>query len=143
MANLLNLAMAAKMAGVSRKDVQEQIRAGKLHTFEGMIRVNELIRVYPAAKLQDTEMLDTVTRIKDQAVHKVNDHCEERLLQQVVQLQKELANEHRRSAAFAQVVIGLRDRLLEMQQQCEKKDKILLEAMVGWLATQMDKNAIG
>ncbi|MBT5229195.1 MAG: hypothetical protein HOM11_02850 [Methylococcales bacterium] len=143
MAKLLNLAMAAKMAGVSRKDVQTQIREGKLHTFEGMIRVNELIRVYPGAELTNKhEMLDFVARVKLDAVNKINEHSEERLLQQMVELKNCLGREQQKNMAFAQVIVGLKDRLVAMNAKCEKKDKAMLETMMTWLNSEMEQNAI-
>jgi len=142
MANLLNLAMAARMAGVSRRDVQQQIRAGKLHTFEGMIRVAELIRVYPNAKLEDTEMLTFVAEVKRNAVNKLNEVDPERLVQQIGELRRMLAQEHQMSVTYLHIIQGLKSRLFEMQSQCDKKDQAMLQALMAWIGTQMDENIV-
>ena len=142
MANLLNLAMAAKMAGVSRRDVQQQIREGKLHTFEGMIRVAELVRVYPNAQLENTEMLTFVAEVKRNAVNKLNEVDPERLVQQIGELRRMLAQEHQMNVTYLHIINGLKTRLLDMQSQCDKKDKAMLEAMMAWLGSQMDENTI-
>jgi len=142
MANLLNLAMAAKMAGVSRRDVQQQIRDGKLHTFEGMIRVAELVRVYPDTKLENTEMLTFVTEVKRNAVNKLNELDPERLVQQIGELRRMLAQEHQTNVAYFHIINELKTRLIDVQSQCDKKDQAMLETMMVWLSNQMDANKI-
>ena len=143
MAQFLNLAMAAKMAGVKRGNVQDKIRQGYLSTFEGMIHVDELLRVFPAAKLENTEMIDFVDRTKEAALGKMQQNDDpERLLQQIGELRRMLAEDHHRNVTYTQIITDLSSRLLDMQKQCDKKDKVMLETVVNWLGHQMDQNAI-
>ena len=68
MPQLLNLSRAARLAGVARGELQKKIRKGELKTFEGEIAINDLLRVYPNVELENNEMLDRVTMIKETAV---------------------------------------------------------------------------
>lgn len=68
MTQLLSLSRAARLAGVSRAELQKRIRRGEVSTFEGQIDVGELLRVYPAVSLERTDVLERVERIKADAL---------------------------------------------------------------------------
>ncbi len=68
----LSLSRAARLAGVSRGELQEKIRSGELATFEGDISVNDLLRVYPNVALENNQMLERVTMIKEAALPKTS-----------------------------------------------------------------------
>ena len=67
MAQLLTLSRAARLIGVRRGALQSKIRGGELVTFEGMVSAEDLLRVYPQAKLEDNSGLERLERIKDAA----------------------------------------------------------------------------
>jgi len=64
---LLTLSRAARLVGVTRGALQKKIRDSELSTFEGKIAITDLLRAYPAAKLEDDSMLERVTEIKAKA----------------------------------------------------------------------------
>ena len=72
MPNLLPLSRAARLAGVTRGDLQRRIRAGELATFEGEINIFDLIKVFPEINLAETKMLEKVRNIKANARPKRN-----------------------------------------------------------------------
>ncbi len=67
MPDLLKLSRAARLAGVSRSDLQDKIRSGVLETFEGKVKITDLVRVYPQVDLDRDPMLEKMQRIKDNA----------------------------------------------------------------------------
>lgn len=67
MAKLLNLARAARLVGVSRGALQKRIHDGVLDSFDGMVTLEELQRVFPHAVLEDNTVLEHVENIKDKA----------------------------------------------------------------------------
>ncbi len=71
MSQLVTLSRAARLVGISRAALQKRIRNGELSTFEGRLEVTELLRVYPQTQMEETEMLDRVQQIMEQAVNKV------------------------------------------------------------------------
>jgi len=70
MPQLLSLSRAARLADVSRAELQRRIRRGELATFEGQIAVSDLLRVYPKVSLENNEAFDRVERIKATALPK-------------------------------------------------------------------------
>jgi len=64
---LLTLTRAARLVGISRAALQKKIKSGDLPTFEGMVRADDLTRVYPDTRLEDTTVFERLARIKDEA----------------------------------------------------------------------------
>ncbi len=61
---LLSLSRAARLAGVSRGELQYKIRTAALETFEGQIQVSDLLRVYPHIDLEGDPVFERVQAIK-------------------------------------------------------------------------------
>ncbi len=68
MPHLLSLSRAARLADVTRAELQGRIRRGDLTTFEGKIEVSDLLRLYPEINLERSAILERVTLIKETAV---------------------------------------------------------------------------
>jgi CDP-4-dehydro-6-deoxyglucose reductase len=66
----LSLSRAARLAGVTRGELQRRIRSGEVETFEGAVAASDLLRLYPAVSLHDDEALVRVERIKSEALPK-------------------------------------------------------------------------
>ncbi len=66
----LSLSRAARLAGVTRAELQARIRRGEIATFEGSVAVTDLLRAYPAVSLHDDAALERVERIKSEALPK-------------------------------------------------------------------------
>jgi len=67
MPQLLTLSRAARLVGVSRGALQKKIKDGELNTFEGQVRTDELLKVYPQARLEDNALLEQLGRLKEGA----------------------------------------------------------------------------
>ena len=67
MARRISLSRAARLVGVKRGVLQQQIRAGELKTFEGEIVLPDLLQAYPNAQIEDSSMLERVEQIIEQA----------------------------------------------------------------------------
>ena len=63
MAKRISVSRAARLVGVKRGVLQQQIRAGELQTFEGEIVLTDLLQVYPNAQIEDSSMLERVEQI--------------------------------------------------------------------------------
>jgi CDP-4-dehydro-6-deoxyglucose reductase len=64
---LLSLARAAQLLGVTRAALQKRIRDGELSTFDGQVAVDELQRVFPDLRVEDSGAFEKVTAIKETA----------------------------------------------------------------------------
>jgi CDP-4-dehydro-6-deoxyglucose reductase len=69
----LSLSRAARLAGVTRAELQRRIRRGDIETFEGSVATQDLLRIYPEVSLSNDEALARVERIKTQALPKSYD----------------------------------------------------------------------
>lgn len=58
---------AARLAGISRGSLQKRIHDGELTTFEGMVAVDDLLRLYPKTQTEQDSEYQRVTRIKETA----------------------------------------------------------------------------
>jgi hypothetical protein len=70
MSHLLPLSRVAKLVGQPRHALQEMIRGGVLATFDGMVELDELLRVFPDVKWDDDAEFRRVQEIKDKAFAK-------------------------------------------------------------------------
>ena len=70
MAEKITLPRAARLAGVTRAEIQKKIRRGELATFEGKVLITDLLRVYPEIDMNTSPMLERVEQIKAAAMPK-------------------------------------------------------------------------
>jgi CDP-4-dehydro-6-deoxyglucose reductase, E3 len=73
MTELVSLSRAARLAGVTRAELQRRIRSGEISTFEGEVAIADLLRAYPSVSLEKTGMLEQVERIKADALPRSHD----------------------------------------------------------------------
>jgi len=67
MPQLLSLSRAARLADVTRGELQKKIRKERVKTFEGEIAIEDLLILYPHINLDDDPVLERVQRIKSEA----------------------------------------------------------------------------
>lgn len=67
MSQHLSLSRAARLAGVSRGELQEKIRGKGLSTFEGKIDVEQLLEAYPEIDMERDPVLERLQLIKADA----------------------------------------------------------------------------
>ena len=63
----VGVSKAAHILGVDRHDLQQMIRNGELHTFEGSLDMDELRHRYPTMALDENMMLERVKLIRGAA----------------------------------------------------------------------------
>lgn len=142
MDRLLSLSQAARLVGVSRRTLQKHIQEGSISTFEGAIRLSELLRVYPDAEADESGMLEKVRRIQAGAVHKYNRDSlpdSEGLAAENQRLKLELGEARIELHAYRKLTNQLRDRLYAVQEQCDRNQRVLLGTVISWLGQQMKK----
>lgn len=66
----LSVIRAAKLAGVTRGELQSRIKSGHLPSFDGFVRVEDLLRLYPETRLEDNRTLERLERLKAEALGK-------------------------------------------------------------------------
>ena len=144
MNEFLPLSRAARAAGVSRTTLQAKIEAGELTSFEGMVRLADLVRVFPAARMQEAPEIQRMQRIKDAALNQpLPDDSPsefETLRLTVERLQAELRLVRAESESYRGIIETLTEKLLEVQEGCDERQRVLLEAVITWLFAQVNQS---
>jgi CDP-4-dehydro-6-deoxyglucose reductase, E3 len=70
MSHYLPLSRVARLVGQPRSEIQRLIHAGSLSTFDGMVDMNELLRVFPDIRWEDDGEFRRVQEIKEKAFGK-------------------------------------------------------------------------
>jgi len=139
MEHQLNLARAAKLAGVSRREIQRQIQQGHLQVFEGDVKISELQQLYPEIRMHHQRELDRVQRIRNNAVFKLQSDSlppEYLLAEQVNRLSRELNDAQAQIESYQQLVMEMNQRLTHIQENCDRQQKQTLNAVIQWMMTQ-------
>jgi CDP-4-dehydro-6-deoxyglucose reductase len=67
MPQLLPLSRAARLAGVTRSELQKKLRDNDIETFEGKLTVSNLLAIYPDADLESDPVFERIQQIKADA----------------------------------------------------------------------------
>lgn len=140
MDRLLSVSQAARMVGVTRKVLQHQIQEGRLSTFEGQIRLSELLKAYPEVQPEHSGMVEKARRFREAAVAKgLHDPRQnpERLAAELRRAQIELGMVQDQLASYRQLAAETSDRLLELQERCDRRQAMLLGTVIGWYMHQV------
>ncbi|MEN8128621.1 MAG: hypothetical protein ABFS45_00215 [Pseudomonadota bacterium] len=142
----LSVSTAAKMAGVSRSHIQKKIRKGKLSTFEGKVSVSDLILAYPDIELEDTTVLERMSRIQRNATHKTLEiDCpkEQLMAAELGRLRLELADSKAEIQRYHKLVLGLKQRLMDIQEEddCTRRQRLVLQALISWMLQKVEQQA--
>lgn len=135
MPQLLPVSRAARLVGVSRGELQKRIRADQLRTFEGQVRVSDLMRAFPDVQLEDSTQIERVRNIRESAMPRFDDDVElppaEVLAQRLTSLSKDLTEARMEVASYADLVAELRARLVELDHPESR-------ALLNWLDHAME-----
>lgn len=137
MARYLTLSRAARLVGIKRGALQKKIRAGELSTFEGMLKLDELLRVYPNVKLEDSAMIERIDRFVENAWTKVARSSAilpdaETLLTRVSILSQELAVAKEEVNRYAALVDELKPRVAGLDEKAEKDSDVSVHNFKSW-----------
>jgi CDP-4-dehydro-6-deoxyglucose reductase len=119
MQQLLSLSRAARLVGVARGALQRNIQSGELSSFDGMVSIDDLMRLYPGVQLESNLGFERVARIKEEAFGK---RLRQRLLpsqevlaQRVFEQSRELGDLRAHLQRYHCMVVELRERLHETE----------------------------
>ena len=134
---LLSLSQAARMVGVRRSILQRHIEQGDLRTFEGALRMSELLKVFPEVDADRSGMLEKVRRIQDGALFKPSVETladAETLAAEAHRLRLELGKTRLELERHRRLTEELKEHLYAMQEQCDRNQRALLGTLITWLA---------
>lgn len=117
MTHLLTVSRAARLVGATRGALQKQIKDGDLPTFEGMVKPEDLLRLYPGTHIVDDSALERMREIRETAfARRLRERIlpdAETLAARVAELGRELADVRAHLAHCRAIAADLDARLRE------------------------------
>jgi CDP-4-dehydro-6-deoxyglucose reductase len=129
MARRISLSRAARLVGVKRGVLQQQIRAGELKTFEGEIVLSDLLQAYPNAQIEDSSMLERVEQIIEQATF-INADITTRkpdnqaLAARIMALGKQLSQQRRLIGQYREFTRELRQQISLLDDEPDTRSRL-------------------
>ncbi len=115
---MLPLSRVARLAGTTRSAIQQMIKRGELTTYDGMVTLDEVMRVFPDARLEDDGEFRRVEEIKKKAFAKrVFERAlpdREVLAERLFDLSSEFANAKAMLAGYERIFDWLGEKLSDV-----------------------------
>lgn len=115
MSQLLTASRAAHLIGVTRADLQRHIASGALPSHDGMVSTADLLKLYPAVRLEDSGAFERIAKIREEAFGKrIRERVlpnQEVLAQRLAAQSEELEDVRRHLAHYHDLVEALRERI--------------------------------
>jgi CDP-4-dehydro-6-deoxyglucose reductase len=131
MAQWVTLWRAAQLVGVPRGALQQRVRDAEITLTDGLLSTEQLLELYPHARLADSGLLERVVHIREDAFGR---RVRERLLpsqdvlaQRLFRQGQELADVQRHLQRYHALVIELRQSVARMIEQTSGDDARWLE----------------
>lgn len=140
MDRLLSLSQAARMVGVPRRLLQQQIQDGRIEAFEGHIRMSELHKAFPEADGDRSGMIEKVRRIREAALYKAAPDTRqdpEHLAAELQRARVEIERLNDRIDGYRRLAAETEERLLQLQENCDARQAMMLGTLVGWFMNQL------
>jgi len=142
MEQYLSVSRAARLVGVSRGQLQKKIRMGALGTFEGNVRMADLLTVYPDVDPYRDMEYERVTEIKSKAFsRRVNELLlpdAEVLFERLNELATELSNARSQFSSIKKMVAILKTKLLRAQKTGDEQDHTLATSLHEWVSRELE-----
>lgn len=146
MDRLLSVSQAARMVGVPRKMLQKHIQEGRVSSFDGYIRMSELHKAYPETNGDRSGMLEKTRLIREAAVLKDGSERRadpERLATELHRAKIEIARLQQQVDSYRLLASETEDQLLNLQEQCHRREASMLGAVIGWYMNQLKLRELG
>jgi CDP-4-dehydro-6-deoxyglucose reductase, E3 len=143
MPQLLSVSRAARLAGVTRGEIQKRIKDGILPTFEGMVKATDLLHVYPKIKLEDTRALERLNQIKDQAYltrkrEKLLPNAEV-IAARLMTLTKAHAETRALLRHYQELINQLKEQFDGLTQKGNEAQRAVIEPIRSWMLDELSK----
>jgi CDP-4-dehydro-6-deoxyglucose reductase len=142
----LGVAKAAQILGISRHDLQRAIRSGDLHTFEGLLDLDELRLRYPFMDLNPDSEEERMVMIRATAfARRVREEVMPDADLIAIQLKKrmtELSVAREQNKKYKKLVEDLAQMLCDLQETEDVKQKELISIINRWILDRLDQAAM-
>ncbi|MCB1513913.1 MAG: 2Fe-2S iron-sulfur cluster binding domain-containing protein [Hyphomicrobiaceae bacterium] len=140
MAHLIPLSRLARLIGQPRSVLQKMAQSGQLATFDGHIDLDEALRLFPDAKIEDETEIRRVEEIKEQALAKAPARLElpepDVLQQRLRQLGRDYAAARGKLMHYDRVVGWIGGKLAEAEEN-GRTEPGFADTFVHWLMGEL------
>ena len=146
MSRLVTVSRAAKLAGVSRGNLQKYIRDGAIQSFEGMVRLQDVAEHFPVVNSKPNDILETLELIMDNAAVKARNRKPtlppdmETLAARVTILSDELVESKLEISIFYNIIDKLKTKLKKLSAHHPDSTAAIRE-LQGWLLSEVESIA--
>ena len=143
MSRLVTVSRAAKLVGISRGNLQRQIREGAITSFEGMVDLEQLARKYPSINFEADSLLEKLEQIIENASVRARSGKTttppdmETLAARVNILNDELVETKLEISIFYNIFDKLKSRLKTLASSEPEAAKAIRD-LQSWLLTEID-----
>lgn len=140
MSQLLTVSRAARPVGAPRGTLQSMIQSGELQTYDGMVSEDDLLRLYPETRLEETGAFERVSRIKESFGRRVRERMLPRqdvLAQRLFEQSRELADLRSHLQQYHALVLRLEDKLRTLGQSAAGQTRKFLAQLEDFLETEL------
>jgi CDP-4-dehydro-6-deoxyglucose reductase len=142
MSHYLLLSRVARLVGQPRTEIQRMIHNGQLSTFDGMVDMNELLRVFPDVRWEDDGEFRRVQEIKEKAFGKrVYERAlpdKEVLAERLFELGKDFAAARTLLSHYGDVMRFLGDKLNDVAETGGPETLNAVAGLKHWLKRELD-----
>ena len=137
MENMISVAKASKLLGIKRSELNEQLRAADIPTFEGNVDFEAVRAIAPAISLCESEILDRVRYIRENTTktdrHEADHRSVQDLTAEVNRLRTDLMVEKRTADHYEQLLVDLARKLGELQSSENEETRSTALELCNWL----------
>ncbi|MBT4589944.1 MAG: hypothetical protein HON14_15065 [Rhodospirillaceae bacterium] len=141
MENMISVSRASKLLGITRSELNEQLNASNIPTFEGMVGYEEVKSIAPTISLCEAEILDRVRFIREDTSKAFkgdpDEQTKEHLEAKVHKLTTDLMVETRNVDRYEQVLVTLARKLGELQSSKSEDERKLAITLCNWLRAEI------
>jgi len=142
----LSVSQAARRLGISRREIQQQINNGTLHTHEGYVTTDSIRLAYPKSNLysEQDKKIKRYEQIQKDAVYKsaasdaVHAENEKILIETLTKLKNELNNEKLKNKHYQLVFAELMGKVEFIEKNCHHQDKKFLAKLKKFINSQFN-----
>ena len=142
MPHYLPLSRVARLVGQSRSTIQRMIHDGEIATFDGMVEMGELLRVFPEVKWEEEGDYKRVEEIKEHAFAKrIRDRVlpdKEVLAERLFEMGKEFAAAKSLLLHYDTVFRFLPDKLADVAEAGGEATQQAIASLKQWLQREME-----
>lgn len=145
MTDLVTTFKAAKLAGVSRGEFQKRILSGELNTFEGKIRLKDLIKVFPDISRHEDPVIKRMEEIKSSACSGIEKYNRSSLpkasclMEKLEKLSDAFLSRHNQALRQEQVILDTLHRIENLTEEEDADYRSRLEEIASWLSRELEK----